>query len=368
LRIRHKFILMAAKEQNVFFGNTFHWCAYLGWRTCSLKLEVNEQSVSAGDTAAALWFEAKEICRLRHEPLGMPAGNEVLLRTLYSGISRGTESLIFQGAVPQSEFERMRGPHMEGEFPFPVKYGYAAVGEIVAGAPDLIGRNVFALHPHQDRFILPSDQVTLLPDALPPRRAVLAANMETALNIIWDAGVQPGDRVAVFGAGVVGTLVAYLASRIAGTETVLIDKDPSRRKLATDLDLTFAEPDMIDGEFDILINASAAAAALENAIAHAGFEARIVEASWYGDRMVSIPLGGAFHSRRLSLVSSQVGGIPSSRRARWTYRRRMSKALELLLDPRLERLISGETAFSELPDAYARILSTQDTLCHRIRY
>lgn len=359
---------MAAKEQNVFYGNTFHWYAYLGWGTCILKLDANEQIVSAGEMAAALWFEAKEICLVRHEPLGMPAQNEVLVRTLYSGISRGTEALIFKGAVPESEFERMRGPHMEGEFPFPVKYGYAAVGEVVEGPTGLIGRHVFALHPHQDRFILASDQVTLLPEALPPERAVLAANMETALNIIWDAGVQPGDRVAVFGAGVVGTLVAYLSSRIAGTETILIDKDPKRGKLASDLDLAFAEPDRIDGEFDILINASAAPAALENAIAHAGFEARIVEASWYGDRMVSIPLGGAFHSRRLSLVSSQVGGIPPSRRARWTYRRRMGKALELLLDPRLERLISGETAFSELPDAYARILSTQDTLCHRIHY
>ncbi|MDH4413100.1 MAG: zinc-binding alcohol dehydrogenase [Rhizobium sp.] len=329
---------------------------------------MNEQSVSGAETASALWFEATEICRLRRETLGTPSQNEVLIRTLYSGISRGTEALIFKGQVPESEFDRMRGPHMEGSFPFPVKYGYAAVGQVVSGPSEFLGKAVFALHPHQDRFILPADQVTPLPDALPPRRAVLAANMETALNITWDAGIQPGDRVAVFGAGVVGTLVAYLSSRIVGTETVLIDTDPSRQGVATGLDLSFAEPDKLDGEFDVLINATAAGAALENAIAHAGLEARIVEASWYGDRNVSLPLGGAFHSRRLSLISSQVGGIPASRRARWTYRRRMAKALELLLDVRLDRLISGETAFSELPDAYARILSTPGTLCHRIRY
>ncbi len=333
-----------------------------------MKIEANEQTVFEREAASALWFEAPESCRLRQERLGQPSVNEVLVRTLFSGISRGTEALIFRGLVPESEFARMRGPHMEGSFPFPVKYGYAAVGQIEAGPSHLVGKEVFALFPHQDRFILPADQVTVLPDTLPARRAVLAANMETALNIVWDAGIQPGDRVAVFGAGVVGSLVAYLASRIVGTETFVVDVDTARQELAVALGLTFIPAGSLEGEFDVLVNATAAAEALQEAITHAGMEAKIVEASWYGDRAVSIPLGGAFHSRRLSLVSSQVGGIPAARRARWTYARRMAKALELLLDPRLDRLISGETAFSELPDAYARILSSQDTLCHRIRY
>lgn len=333
-----------------------------------MKIEANEQTVFEREAASALWFEAPESCRLRQERLGQRSVNEVLVRTLFSGISRGTEALIFRGLVPESEFARMRGPHMEGSFPFPVKYGYAAVGQIEVGPSHLVGKEVFALFPHQDRFILPADQVTVLPDTLPARRAVLAANMETALNIVWDAGIQPGDRVAVFGAGVVGSLVAYLASRIVGTETFVVDLDTARQELAAALGLTFIPAGSLEGEFDVLVNATAAAEALQEAITHAGMEAKIVEASWYGDRAVSIPLGGAFHSRRLSLVSSQVGGIPAARRARWTYARRMAKALELLLDPRLDRLISGETAFSELPDAYARILSSQDTLCHRIRY
>ncbi len=333
-----------------------------------MKIEANEQTVFEREASSALWFEAPESCRLRQEGLGQPSVNEVLVRTLFSGISRGTEALIFRGLVPESEFARMRGPHMEGSFPFPVKYGYAAVGQIEAGPSHLVGKEVFALFPHQDRFILPADQVTVLPDTLPARRAVLAANMETALNIVWDAGIQPGDRVAVFGAGVVGSLVAYLASRIVGTETFVVDVDTARQELAAALGLTFIPAGSLEGEFDVLVNATAAAEALQEAITHAGMEAKIVEASWYGDRAVSIPLGGAFHSRRLSLVSSQVGGIPAARRARWTYARRMAKALELLLDTRLDRLISGETAFSELPDAYARILSSQDTLCHRIRY
>lgn len=355
-------------EPNAYCRNTFHSVAYMGQGECALKLDMDEQTVSDGQAASALWFEAQEICALRTEALGKRSEEEVLVRTLYSGISRGTESLIFRGQVPESEFERMRGPHMEGRFPFPVKYGYAAVGRVEAGPAVLQDKLVFALHPHQDRFIVPAGQVTPLPETLPPRRAILAANMETALNIVWDAGIQPGDRVAVFGAGVVGTLVSYLSSRIVGTQTVLVDRDAKRQALARELEVAFVAADDLDGEFDVLINATASAEALQNAIAHAGIEATIVEASWYGDRPVTIPLGGAFHSRRLQLVSSQVGSIPAKKRARWTYARRLTKALELLLDVRLDRLISGETAFSELPAAYARILSAQDTLCHRIRY
>jgi 2-desacetyl-2-hydroxyethyl bacteriochlorophyllide A dehydrogenase len=335
-----------------------------------VKSQIDEQTVVPSRTASALWIEEAGRCDLRQEVL--PARDEgiVLVRTLYSGISRGTESLIFEGRVPPSEYERMRGPGMEGDFPFPVKYGYAAVGVVEAGPPDLVEKEVFCLHPHQDFFVVPVDRVTVLPLTLPARRAILAANMETALNVVWDAAIQPGDRVAVFGAGVVGTLIAYLSSRIAGTETVLVDREPRRQALATSLGLSFASPNELDsaGEFDVIVNATASPQALEAAIGLAGLESRIVEASWYGDRSVNLPLGGAFHARRLSLVSSQVGNLPLSHRARWTYARRLAKALELLLDVRLDSLISGETPFAELPAAYARILSRPDTLCHRIRY
>ncbi|OLP55679.1 dehydrogenase [Rhizobium rhizosphaerae] len=318
--------------------------------------------------AVALWIEAAGRCGLRAETLPAPSGDEVLVRMLYSGISRGTESLVFKGLVPESEHERMRGPNMGGSFAFPVKYGYAAVGVVEEGPEDLTDKAVFVLHPHQDRFVVPAASIRPLPAGLPPRRAVLAANMETALNIVWDAVLQPGDRVAVFGAGVVGTLVAHIASRIAGTQTVLVDRDESRSGLAGDLGLAFAPAEALTGEFDVLVNASAAPEALESAIAHAGFEARIVEASWYGGRMVPVPLGGAFHSRRLSLISSQVGALPAARRARWSFDRRMATALALLGDARLDRLISGETHFTDLPDDYPRILSASDTLCHAIRY
>lgn len=330
----------------------------------------NTTGEQAGETeeARALWFPAAGACEIRGEAIAAPGAGDVLVETLFSGISRGTESLVFHGKVPASEAERMRGPGMSGSFAFPVKYGYSTVGTVQAGPDALLGQSVFCLHPHQDRFVVPESMVTPLPADLPPGRAVLAANMETALNIVWDAGILPGDRVAVFGAGVVGALVAFIVSRIPATDTLLIDRDPTRRKLAAALGIPFAALSDLSGSFDVLVNASGSPDALNTAIAHAGQEARIVEASWHGDTTASLMLGGAFHARRLSIVSSQVGAVPPQRRVRWDFSRRMKKALELLCDDRLDALISGETPFQTLPDAYPGILSDPQTLCHRIRY
>ena len=333
-----------------------------------MNLDTRTASKTGGGSARALWLPSPGTCEIRDEALPQPAEGQVLVRMLFSGVSRGTENLVFNGRVPTSEFERMRGPHMGGEFPFPVKYGYSAVGRIESGNASLLGRTVFCLHPHQDIFAVGEAAVTVLPDGLPPARAVLTANMETALNIVWDADILPGDRVAVFGAGVVGALVAYLASRIAGTEVLLIDHNPARQTLAARLGLDFASGDEVAGEFDVAVNASGSAEALARAIELAGQEARVVEASWHGGRPVSLPLGGAFHARRLTIVSSQVGSVPPSRRARWTYARRLAKALDLLRDDRLDVLISGETRFADLEKAYPAILADPETLCHRILY
>jgi 2-desacetyl-2-hydroxyethyl bacteriochlorophyllide A dehydrogenase len=333
-----------------------------------VKPESDEQSVFDAMTATALWFEAPGLCRMRRERLPQPEEGEVRVRTLFSGISRGTEALVLAGKVPVSEHARMRGPNMGGDFAFPVKYGYAAVGRIETGPDTLMHRAVFCLHPHQDTFVVTADQVTVLPETLAPGRAILAANMETALNVVWDAGILPGDKVAVFGAGVVGSLIGFIATGITGTETSLVDRDPGRAHLAASLGLRFAEASALVGEYDVLINASGSSEALATAIDHAGMEARIVEASWYGDRPANIPLGGAFHSRRLQIVSSQVGAISATRRPRWSFARRMAKALELLEDPRLDALISGETEFHNLDATYPQILSSPNTLCHRIRY
>ena len=318
--------------------------------------------------ARALWVTDRGQCRIEEETLPVLRNSDVLVRSLYSGISRGTEATVFQGLVPQSEYDRMRAPFMAGDFPFPVKYGYCTVGEVMEGEAALVGARVFCLHPHQDYFVVPQTALALSPQGLAPERAVLAANMETALNIIWDAEIRPGDRVAVFGAGVVGALTAHLAAGIPGTETLLVDPNLERSKLAADLDVCFASPDGLEGEFDVLINASGASAALSTAINYAGLEARIVEASWYGERQATLPLGGAFHSRRLSIKSSQVGHVSASQQPRWPLSRRLSKALELLADPRLDALISGETAFADLQDIYQHILHATSTLCHRVRY
>ena len=293
-------------------------------------------------------------------------GSGVLLQSRWSGISRGTERLVHQGAVPESERQRMRAPHQEGDFPFPVKYGYATVAEIAEG-PEA-GRMVFALFPHQDRFRLPRAALIDIPDGVPPARAVLAANMETALNTLWDAGILPGDRVAVIGAGVVGALLAWLAACVPGTEVTLSDLNPDRAALAQALGCSFAPPDALESVCDVVINASASGAGLVRALEIAGPEASVIEASWHGATPVSLPLGGAFHSRRLRIVSSQVGTIPPARAPRWDHQRRLAKALDLLRDDRLDRLITGETDFDDIAGVYSAILASPDTLCHRIRH
>lgn len=322
----------------------------------------------AGD-ARALWIVAAGRAELRREALpGCDPLTQVRVRTRYSGISRGTEALVLAGAVPASEATRMRAPFQDGEFPFPVKYGYACVGEVEAGPPALRGRSVFCLHPHQDRFVVHAARVALLPASVPAPRAVLAANAETALNVVWDAGIAPGDRVAVIGAGVVGLLVARLAARIVGTEVTVVDIAPARATVAAALGLAFAVPAQAPHDCDVVVHVSASAAGLATALECAGMEARVVEASWYGAREVPVALGGAFHSRRLQLVSSQVGQLPPARRARWSHARRMDSALALLADPCLDALVASASAFAQLPGDYPRVLADPATLCHRVDY
>jgi NADPH:quinone reductase-like Zn-dependent oxidoreductase len=319
-------------------------------------------------TATTFWIEEPGRAGFRRSVLAEPDAGEVLVRTLHSGISRGTEALVFAGRVPETEHDRMRAPFMQGAFPAPLAYGYMAVGRVEAGPDALRGRAVVCLHPHQDRFVVPADAVTPLPEGLPPDRAILAANMETALNVLWDARVAPGDRVAVIGAGVVGALAAKLAASIPGTDVTLVDVLPARAYLAQRLGVAFATPDTTPEECDVVIHATATAAGLATAIAASGFEARIVEASWHGAGETPVALGGAFHSRRLALVSSQVGALPAERRGRWSHARRIAKALDLLRPAHFDALISGETRFPELADQYAEILRDPATLCHRIRY
>ena len=319
--------------------------------------------------ARAFWVAEPGRGEIRTEELRAPGADEVVVRALYSGISRGTEALVFSGRVPQSEWGRMRAPFQVGEFPAPVKYGYSLTGIVEQGPADLVGRHVFVLHPHQTRFVVPAAAVTVLPDDVPPARAVLAANLETAINGIWDARPHIGDRITVIGAGTVGLLTAWLAKRVPECAVQLVDINQRREMVARALGVPFAAPEAATGDADIVIHASGSPSGLELALHVAGLEATIVEMSWFGDQAVSLPLGGAFHSKRLTIASSQVGRVPPAQRARWDYRRRMDLALGMLRDPALDAVITGESPFETLPEVMAGLSQTPgDALCHRIRY
>lgn len=321
------------------------------------------------EVAQALWYSRPGHAEIRREALAPPGADEVRVRALCGAISRGTEALVLAGRVPESEFERMRAPFMAGQFPFPVKYGYATVGRIEGGTDALRGRTVFTLHPHQDLFNVPAGAAILLPENLPPQRAVLAANMETALNAVWDAAPGPADRIAVVGAGVVGSLVAYLCGRFPGAEVTLVDVNPARAELARALGVGFAGPETAKGDCDLVVHATGNPAGLGTALALAGEEATVLEMSWYGDAPVTAPLGGAFHSRRLRLVSSQVGRIAPSHRPRWTHGRRLAAALALLADARLDALLAPAISFQDLPRRLPGILDARSgILCQLITY
>jgi threonine dehydrogenase-like Zn-dependent dehydrogenase len=319
--------------------------------------------------ARAFWVAAPGKGELREEMLRPPENGEALIRAVVSGVSRGTEALVFQGRVPPSQHEAMRAPFQAGRFPAPVKYGYASVGIVESGPPNLLGRRVFALYPHQDRYVISVDALHPIPDDVPDARAALAANMETAVNALWDARPAAGDRIAVVGAGTVGSLVAGLAARMPGAEVELVDVDPGRSEIAAALGCRFARPEAASPGADLVVHASGMPEGLASALRLAGFEATVLELSWYGDRVVPAPLGEAFHSQRLALRSSQVGHVPAERRARWSPARRLALALRLLSDPVFDRLLTSEGSFEDLPATMARLAEgPRGTLCHLVRY
>ncbi len=306
---------------------------------------------------------------IREELVAPPADGEVLVRARHGALSRGTESLVFQGLVPESEWRRMRCPFQGGEFPGPVKYGYISVGTVEQGDSDLLGKTVFCLYPHQALYTVPRVAVSVVPDDVPAARAVLAANMETALNIVWDAGISPGDRVSVIGGGVVGCLTAHLAREVPGTEVQIVDIDRSKAPLFDALQLDSSMPETARPERDILIHTSATEVGLNRCLELAGAEAMVVEASWYGDRPVNVRLGGAFHSKRLSLIASQVGMVAKSKRGRVSYKDRMRLALGLLADERLDALFTHEVPFGDLPEEMPDLMASAAGIgCVRIRY
>jgi hypothetical protein len=321
---------------------------------------VTDPAGNADGQARAFWMLGPGVGAVRQEVLAHPAPGESLVRTLASGVSRGTEALVFAGRVPPSQYAAMRAPLMQGDFPFPVKYGYSAVGEAD-------GRRVFVLHPHQDRFVAPQAMCISVPDGVPTARAVLAANMETALNLLWDAVPLAGERMLVIGAGVVGLLAASLLARIPASCVTVVDTNPAREVVVRRLGCGFALPQDAPNRQELVVHASATEAGLRLALDRAAPEARIIEASWYGDREPTVPLGEAFHARRLRLVATQVGMVAPAMRGRRSHAERLAIALDLLADPAYDGLLEGPTRFDDLPRDMPRILAPGG-LCHVISY
>ncbi len=317
--------------------------------------------------ATAFWIEKPGVGVLRSEQLKSPGKGDVLVRTLYSAVSRGTESSVFAGRVPAGERERMRAPFQDGDFPGPVKYGYLNVGVVEKGPASLYGRTVFTLFPHQSAFVVPADAVVPVPDGIPARRAVLAGAVETAVNVLWDAAPLVGDRVMVVGAGMIGCCVARLAHGILGVDVVLVDLDPSRRVVADSLGVAFADPADAPHDQDLVINTSGSDAGLQLALETVVTEGEVIEASWYGDRPATLMLGADFHSRRLTIRSSQVGAVGARRHGSRTTRDRLAFALRLLDDPAFDALLTDESSWRELPGVMARLADGSSTaLCHTI--
>lgn len=320
-------------------------------------------------SARAFWLRSPGLGEIRDAQLPEPAEGEVVVRTLFSGVSRGTETLVFRGGVPESQHAAMRAPFQEGDFPGPVKYGYLNVGVVEAGPTDLLGRTVFSLYPHQTRFVVPASAVTPVPETVPASRAVLAGTVETAVNALWDAAPLIGDRITVVGAGMVGASVAALLARFPAARVQLVDANPARADIAQALGVDFALPADAAGDRDLVVHASATEAGLARSLELLTPEGTVLELSWYGDRKVSLPLGEAFHSRRLVIRSSQVGTVSPARSARRTYADRLAIALDLLADPAFDALITGESSFEELPETMTALAAAESTgMCHLVRY
>jgi threonine dehydrogenase-like Zn-dependent dehydrogenase len=319
--------------------------------------------------AVAFWIRAPGVGELRRAAVPVPGHGEVLVRALRSGVSRGTESLVFRGEVPREQYASMRAPFQDGDFPGPVKYGYLSVGVVEQGPGDLEGRTVFCLYPHQSRYVVPASAVAPVPDGVPAERAVLAGTLETAVNALWDAPPLVGDRVSVVGAGMVGCCVARLAARIPGTRVTLVDVDPSRAAVAADLDVGFARPQDADGDQDLVVHTTATSAGLRTSLDLLAPETSVLDLSWYGDRDVHLSLGARFHSERLGIRASQVGTVSPARAGRRSSTDRLRLALDLLRDPAYDALLTGSSPLAELPDVMTRLADGDSgTICHTVTY
>jgi 2-desacetyl-2-hydroxyethyl bacteriochlorophyllide A dehydrogenase len=313
--------------------------------------------------AAAVWFPRARVVELRTETLPEPGPDEVRVRAVLSAISQGTEMLVYRGEVDAGLALDL--PTLAGGYGFPLKYGYASVGRAVAVGRDVRavseGDLVFALHPHQDEYVLSESLVRHLPDRTTPEQGVFVANLETAINVVLDAKPRLGEVVAVFGQGVVGLLITQLLRR-SGARVVAVEPSALRRSFAercgAELAITPQDGTVLrrltrGRGADLAIDASGSPSALQEAIDSVALEGTVVVCSWYGEKPVPLDLGGLFHRRRVRLVSSQVGRIDPSLAPRWDRERRLELATSLLGELVLADLITHRIPFARAADAYA---------------
>ena len=320
-------------------------------------------------SARSFWLREPGHGEIRVEDLPMPGPEDVLVKTLHSGISRGTECIVYRGLVPIGQRASMRAPFQSGEFPGPIKYGYLNVGVVEEGPGHLVGQVVFCLYPHQTSYVVPASSVTVVPTEVPAARAVLAGTLETAINSLWDAAPLIGSRATVVGAGMVGCCVARLLRGIPGVEVCLVDIDPTRALVAESLGVEFALSDAAIGDRDLVIHTSATSEGLQLSLDLLAAEATVIDLSWYGDREVKVSLGAAFHARRLSVRASQVSTISPAMQGRRTSAQRLALALELLKDPAFDALVTGHSPFNELPNVMGSLSNgVLSAICHVIDY
>ena len=318
----------------------------------------------------ALWYVGPGQAELREETVAAPQSGEAQVRSLFGAISRGTERLVHAGRVPASEYGRMRAPLMSGAFPFPVKYGYATVGRVEAGPAELRGRVVFSLHPHQSLFTLPADAVFPLPEGVTP--SVPCSPPIWKPRSMRSGTARPARPIASpsWAAGWLACWWHICAPGCRRAQVTVVDVAPTRAELAHAIGARFAAPDEAPADCDLVFHASGTAAGLATALRLAGEEATIVELSWYGSGDIAVPFGEAFHSRRLRLISSQVGKVAPSHRARWTHGRRLAAALALLDAPVLDVLLRARGRRSKTCRRSCRRSSRPSpaAVCPLIRY
>ena len=318
--------------------------------------------------AQAYWVTESGHGELRPEAIPTPGPQEALVRTLYSGVSRGTERVVHEGRVPERVADLMHAPHQEGDFPGPVKYGYLSVGVVEQGPDAWIGKTVFSLHPHQDFYVVPTNQLTAIPEDVPARRAVLTGIVEVAINALWEAGPRLGDRVAVVGGGLVGGVLATILRKYPLGRLQLVDADADKRNLAEKLNINFALPDEAENDCDIVFHCSASNEGLKLSLQLAGDDSDVIELSWFADKEVTLPLGEDFHARRLTIRSSQVGAVALPRRHRRTNAQRLQLAAATLKDPVFDTFLSSECQFQNLPTSLVKLFERPGGFCHVVAY